>query len=374
MKLYLQVQELLSLARDYTHELSAGVVEVQEGLRLSREITSGLRMQDKRLELLSELFQSELPRYSDVATIDAFLFDALRDLFSLHPSNPTFVPLFGCLFRMLSGEAIDRLHADCSNQVLVAHVSCRAREDRARASIHSFPSDLDGTRHLIVVGDPSHAHGGFSVRYDGERIELPCRDSYEGHCEKCLHFYALLSSVSMPRLVYKLDDDVHLDDSDLFLTHIEDLLSRSIPYAGHVVSGWPHHRQMWHGWHLGKCLDKTFEAIGCQVPVASAFADGGFGYALAPQALEELSYAFFAHRASLEVPSIMYEDTTVGLFLQLAGIVPECIDYGATGLTSERHLMQLDLHCRWREYVDYEKRLILSLESHSLWDAFSSHG
>lgn len=366
-----QVWNLLALALDYTERLEQGTLEAQQGLELPGEMLQGLIQQRHRLAVLSQLFEREHRGQQDAGPIDRWLFDRLRDLWSLHPQNSAFQALMARLFLVLNGEPIQRLRQDLQGQWLVAHVSCQPRVDRAQASVESFPADTPGLRHLIVVGDPDHQAGGFLVDYDGTCLKLSCRDDYEGHCEKCLHLYGLLAWTAAPALLYKLDDDVALSRWDDFRAHLEDLQGAGAVYAGHVVAGSPNHRKFWHGWHLQKCRDAALESMGYQAPIASAYAEGGFGYALAPAALDALAYAYFTHRAFLESFTILYEDATVGLFLELAKIPLQAVYPPQTGLMSERHQAQIQLNLGWDAFQTRQQSTLVSLQDHPLLNIIS---
>jgi len=172
--------------------------------------------------------------------------------------------------------------------------------------------------------------------------------------------------VAAPRLIYKLDDDVLMESAEVFHSHLHDLLRNDVAYAGHPITGFPNHRKFWHSWHLGKCRSQNLEAIGYQAPIASQYAEGGFAYALGRRSLEELAYAFFTHQAFLAIGTILFEDVTVGLFLQVAGIALTPVAPYSSGLTSERHRMQRDLGKCWHEFRDREQAGLDALLQHPI--------
>lgn len=137
-------------------------------------------------------------------------------------------------------------------------------------------------------------------------------------------FYAIqhCKVLTSPKLLYKIDDDVLLESTDAFQAHLADLFQRDAIYAGSPVIGYPSHRNLWHGWHLGKCRSQALELIGCQAPVASRYADGGYGYALGSKALKELSYAFFTHQSFLNISSVKWMPI-IGQIGPLTSLTPD---------------------------------------------------
>lgn len=360
------VQEALEQALDYTERLEKLTLEATHDLPMPGEMVRGLSAQRQRLAELVGSFRDELGGSADGEAIDQWLFGRIGDVWSLHTQNEAFLPLCGHLFSLLSGEAAERLRRDLHDQVCILHISCRPRLDRAQRSIESFNSFEGDLRHLVVVGDPQGRRGGFRFTYEDSLLTLRWPDDYPGHCGKCLLSYALLALVAAPRLIYKLDDDVLLNAADVFAAHLQDLIRNEVVYAGHPVAGFPNHRKFWHGWHLGKCQSRDLEAIGYQAPIASQYAEGGLGYALGRRSLEELAYAFFTHQAFLGIGTILYEDVTVGLFLQVAGIALTPVAPFASGLTSERHRMQRDIEASWSHYAEREQAGLDALQQHPI--------
>lgn len=361
-----QVLEVLDQALDYTQRLESLNLEASDGLSMPEEMVRGLSAQRLRLAELVGSFRDELGRAEDPEAIDSWLFGRICDVWSLHAQNEAFLPLCSYLASLLSGDAAERLRQDLNERVCILHISCWPRVERAHRSIDSFATFDGDLHHLIVVGDPQGRRGGFRFSYEGSLLALCWPDDYEGHCGKCLHAYTLLSLVATPRLIYKFDDDVLLDVADVFGSHLQDLLRNDVAYAGHPVMGFPNHRKFWHGWHLGKCRSRNLEGIGYQAPMGSQYAEGGFAYVLGSRSLEELAYSFLTHQAFFAIGTILYEDATVGLFLQLAGIGLIPVAPFSSGLTSERHRMQRDLEISWRRFRSQEQVGLETLRQHPI--------
>ncbi len=72
------------------------------------------------------------------------------------------------------------------------------------------------------------------------------------------------------------------------------------------------HKEQWHGWHIGKCLDETVESRGYQFPLPDRYAAGGYGYALNRTGLEACSYMYLSMMGFFSMPSVGLEDAFVG--------------------------------------------------------------
>ena len=361
-----QVLEVLDQALDYTQQLERLTLDANEGLSMPSELAPGLSAQRLRLAELVGSFREDLAECDDPEAIDQWLFRRICAVWSLHVQNEGFLSLGSHLFALLSGDAAERLRQDLKDQVCILHIGCRPRVERAQRSIDSFKSLDSELLHLIAVGNPEGGAGGFRFSYGDSLLSLSCRDDYEGHCGKCLLAYTLLAMVAAPRLIYKVEDDIRLDSADLFRSHLHDLLRNDVAYAGHPVTAFPNHRQFWHGDHLGQCRNQNLDDISYQSPIGSQYADGGFAYVLGRRGLEEFAYAFVTHQAFLAIDSILFEDATVGLFLQMAGIGLTPVAPFSTGLTSERHRMQLDLASGGHRFTERQQAGLKSLRQHPL--------
>jgi len=361
-----QVLEVLDQALDYTQQLERLTLDANEGLSMPSELAPGLSAQRLRLAELVGSFREDLAECDDPEAIDQWLFRRICAIWSLHAQNEGFLSLGSHLFALLSGDAAERLRQDLKDQVCILHISCLPRVEQAQRSLDSFKSLDSELLHLIAVGNPEGREGGFRFSYGDSLLGLSCRDDYEGLCSKCLLAYTLLAMVAAPRLIYKFEDDIRLDSADLFRSHLHDLLRNDVAYAGHPVTGFPNHRQFWNGDHLGTCRNQNLDGLSYQAPIVSQYADGGFAYVLGRRGLEALAYAFVTHQAFLANDTILFEDATVGLFLQMAGIGLTPVAPFSTGLTSKRHRMQLDLASGGHRFTERQQAGLKSLRQHPL--------
>lgn len=262
-------------------------------------------------------------------------FAALRDAYSLEPQSHCVRTLFRALATAQSGSAGAELGQAVGKQLVVLHVSCRAKLDQARQSVRSFGGN-GAERHLIVLAADQPTSLGFS--YANGVLEIATSDAYEHLSDKVFLSLLILNLFTEARAVLKVDDDMQLVSRRLFNLWMAASAHLGHHYSGTIVGQDGFHRAgMWHGWHLGKCRDKSYENRGHQMPIQK-YAHGGRGYYLSGRSIDELAYAYLAHRAYFESRSILYEDATVGLFLMLAGIKAIHIPSKFMGLQTTQYL------------------------------------
>jgi hypothetical protein len=241
------------------------------------------------------------------------------------------------LFTCFSGDSAQRLREDTDGKVVHLHVSCHGRVEKAQESIRSFGSVQQDQVHVVVVGQSGKENPAFAFSYSDHLLMLSVPDDYESHATKCLHAFTIVALLCSPKLVIKLDDDIRMTSRKIFNSFIKNQLKSSADYFGVECSGTPAYLNMWHGWHIGKCLDQQYEQQGYQSHAPVSYADGGFSYAIRGRALSEIARSYLIHRSSMETSTILFEDVVVGLFLGQAGIQLESVNPLATGVTSERH-------------------------------------
>ena len=240
-------------------------------------------------------------------------FGMLRDMFSLFPRNDRFRHFLGELMKIELGEDVARLAGDCEGKTVILHVTCEPRLDSARASQESFGDD-DEFAHILVVGETRLAREGetpLRFSYADGMLRVPTPDSYEALHRKVFYALMLLDLLAAPRLVVKVDDNLHLRDRQSFLACLNRIEAEGFTYAGRAV-GSRMHKEQWHGWHIGKCLDETVESRGYQFPLPDRYAAGGYGYALNRTGLEACSYMYLSMMGFFSMPSVGLEDAFVG--------------------------------------------------------------
>ena len=244
----------------------------------------------------------------------------VRDVASLDPVNPYLVSILATLLRDARPEEAHDLGAHCADRDVVLHLCCRSRLHRAWASCSSFPENASDVAHVIVVGDMKKGSPRkLDFRWDGSVLSLPVSDSYEALADKVFYAFLVLHLLTRPRLVVKVDDDLHLGDKERFQAFRDGLFHAEVAYAGHVLRG--QHFQMPQGWHQGKCRRHSLHRMGYQIPFPGSYADGGFGYVLGQSGLEACFRMFMSMRAFFELDSVQLEDVFVGHAAQAAGLL-----------------------------------------------------
>lgn len=359
------IHDLLYQTLDYTIRLERVSLITQNGLRLPDELNKGIQVQQIQLQKLVDRFRTKELDLDDPIKLDSWLFRRVCDVWSLYPENDAFPSLIRKIIYELNGIDVLKLQTDLKDSFCIVHISCGLKIEEAKESVRSFASLGQEVRQIIVIADQTVDEGGFYLKYDGLTLTLNCPDSYEGHYKKCLNCYALLAIVSKPKLIFKVDDDIRLTDSWKFKSTLSQIANLNIMYAGVPISGKNNHRKFWHGWHIGKCKDKYYESIGYQAPIPPQYADGGSGYWLAQESLQELAYFYFLQQAFLNVRSILFEDVLVGLFLEQSGIklTNMCID-GC--LSSNGVLMQKDFGERYTQFITSRKAYKEILSDHPI--------
>lgn len=242
-------------------------------------------------------------------------FSSLRDTYSLFPKNASFRNLIGSLINSGNASASIRLAHDCRDRIVILHVTCEKYVDRAIASVNSFLSETEGKyHHIIAKGKPSKkckAATPMTFEYDGLFLTVPVSDSYEALHKKVFHSLMAINFASTPRMVVKLDDDLHLDNIEILDRTLEGIASTGSQYSGREV-GARVHADQWHGWHIGKCSSVDIESRGYTYPLPRAYAAGGYGYVLGSQALDAATNMYLSMKGFFEMKSVGLEDAYIG--------------------------------------------------------------
>lgn len=263
--------------------------------------------------------ESQLRRlYSLTADVDVARlqnkFQELRDCFSLFPGNHYVMEFLKDLLEIGNPEAVDRLRMDCDGKPVILHTSCCSRLHRAKQSLASFEGKPGDYHHIILVGQ-DHNHDDrstpLSLDYNGQLLTVPVPDNYESLHRKLFYAYMILDLLAAPRMVVKIDDDLILQDGEVFADCLQSVETKRSDYAGRVV-GQLGHQDQWHSWHIGKCSDPLLEERGYQYPLPRQYAAGGYGYILRPKGLSACSYMYLAMQAFFSMTSVGLEDVCVG--------------------------------------------------------------
>jgi hypothetical protein len=112
-------------------------------------------------------------------------------------------------------------------------------------------------------------------------------------------------------MVIKLDDDLHLEDMDIFDSVLTGVIERGSQYCGRRVGSLTHSGQ-WHGWHIGKCSSDGIESRGYTYPLPRSYAAGGYGYILRPQAIEAAANMYLGMKEFFNLKAVGLEDAYIG--------------------------------------------------------------
>jgi len=315
-------------------------MKIAKDLHLEREAFFGAI---KQSEVLDNLIK-ELITTNKNETFDQFQIGArLRNVFSLYPNNLNLLNAIYIIFRIKNLDVINKIQREISD-FLVVHISCESRIDKSLQSIESFSPTTPSESHIILMG--CDTADDFKISFLNNTIYAPVDDSYSGLYAKTMYLSFILSSLpEPPRLMAKLDDDICLNNRSQFDKVISNLMGSEYSYFGYPVLP-NHHKNYWHGWHVGKCSSPKVEMKGIQVPLPAKYAVGGAGYFLKKSAIKELSYCFLSQQEFISANCFMPEDALVGLHLQLAGY--------QLGSLREGYADNVGLSGRW--YHDFNER------------------
>jgi len=224
---------------------------------------------------------------------------------------------FGLLLELVSLLSAPALSAARSvlKPYVIAHVSCAARLDRARASSASFAeAESEDVAQIVIVGSPQ-AH---EFRFDplSRVLTVPTGDDYEHLPSKVIGAMAFLSLCGGVQGVLKVDDDHRLNSrSELArgfrrLAYGRPLQIGQLSRVG-VLGLHPR------AWHFGKTSDPRLNATPYTLPGTTRWANGANGYYLNDLALRVLlwSYVYFPEYIRIG----LYEDMTVSDLIERQG-------------------------------------------------------
>jgi hypothetical protein len=118
-----------------THGLLGAFRECGEGLDLPDEFFAGLIAQSALLDRLCALADKSGENLPLASKMDKICFRRLRDAYSLYPRNPFLWSFLRIYCQLLAGESASRLASAAKSKVVILHISCKDRIDRALASI-----------------------------------------------------------------------------------------------------------------------------------------------------------------------------------------------------------------------------------------------
>ncbi len=310
-------EELLAQSRAMVEEFSQSQAEliarVPRRQRWERPMYYNLRFAVRSAEAHLEQLEA-LTEAAEAAALCA-RFGQMRDVFSLFPRNTHLPAFLARLLELAAPEPAQRLRADCAGKRVILHTSCHPRLQESQQSVASFAGlGQDGYHHIILLGarEPRPEQDtGLSFGYDGQVLQVPAPDTYEGLHQKLFYAYMLLDLLTAPALVVKIDDNILMQDAARFAACLDRVADKGAALAGRRV-GTRRHQDQWHGWHLGKCADPVMETRGYQYPLPRDYAAGGYGYVLGREGLAACGYMYLAMKEFLAMPAVGLEDACVG--------------------------------------------------------------
>jgi len=221
-------------------------------------------------------------------------------------------------FREENREAIARFTDLVRDvDVIVLHLSCRARLHLALASAESFVERGRRLLNVIIVG---HETASFPPVYEFDAaskiLTVPAIDFYEGLGRKIGAAYRFLAFCGVNACILKVDDDIRCNQAVFKPSEIVDFAGRH-NYAGRVIDTRSGYFQRC--WHFGKCktaeLNKTpYSMIG-----HARYAEGP-AYVLSPRCVRIVarSSVFYCQ----EFDNYGFEDMAVGKILNSFRVFP----------------------------------------------------
>ncbi len=314
------LQKTEALYKTYAAEISHVISRVPRHIRPTRPLyhnirfcLSGPQQQIKYLKWLGE---------RDITTQELLNdFSSLRDAFSLFPKNDAFRSFLTALLKSEFPDACAMLERDCRDRIVVLHVTCAPRMGKAMKSVQSFGQD-DRFFHVVVVGQPglqTEQHTPLHLSYEDGVLTIPVPDSYEALHRKVFYALTLTDLITAPRMILKLDDNLHLNNRDDLLRVLDRIGTEDIAYAGRKVGDRAHEKQ-WHGWHIGKCANGDIERRGYQFPLPAQYGAGGYGYVLNRRGMAACTYMYLAMKSFFDMNSTGLEDAFVGHAADAAGL------------------------------------------------------
>jgi len=224
-------------------------------------------------------------------------------------------------FEILS--QLRRIVAD--SKLLVMHLSCRPRLEKALASMATFSEN--GLRNLIVVGQDDPEDTRYHFDADRRMLTVPAPDCYEGLSRKSAAAYRMLGFAALNICVLKVDDDIRAVPDGFDPRYIISLADAH-DYFGFLIDTRVVGFYRW--WHFGKCADAALNASPYSMIATADYARGP-AYVLSSRAVATLAQASIYYCRHFEIEG-GYEDLAVGKALNAYDIHPANFDLEEKGL------------------------------------------
>lgn len=253
------------------------------------------------------------------------LLDKARHLAALDVQDDRGFEIFMLSLAATNGAALDLLK-QWIKPLVVLHVSCEARLERAADSTASFNLlPADKVSQLTIVGGARSGTFDFDPRL--AILRLPEGDGYDQLPSKVIGAFFVLAATQRVDAVLKVDDDHRLRDPEaLIRTFRKVAASNGARLYGNIQRAWSygfHSRS----WHFDKCpglpVDRTpFTFLG---PVE--WIEGGSGYLINKAGLLTMLWAYIYFEQ--QIRHGLYEDMVAAeLISKLGGRIRMCSLHG----------------------------------------------
>jgi predicted O-linked N-acetylglucosamine transferase (SPINDLY family) len=199
-------------------------------------------------------------------------------------------------------------------------ITCEKYFKRA-LRLHAKLSALNVLPLRLVVGR------GAKVPAHADLLEVDAPDDYESLPKKVRA--AFVNAYERHGCaVFKIDDDLEINDDTRFVDDVRALIGGAVDYAGFEVGSPDHDRT----WHWNKCRDAVLNRMPYGKRFRGTWANGPFYY-LSASALR--AFALATLRFPSEIDGELYEDKFVGDTLRAEGIRLAPLPAGAAGVAAD---------------------------------------
>ena len=248
--------------------------------------------------------------------VDATKF--LRRAVQIAPEWLTAWDLYAHAFRTRNSDVLYQFDQTFrQSELLVVHISCKPRIEKAFSSATSFGGGGERVKNLVVVGSTVT---GNKFDFDPVRcvLTVPAGNSYEHLPIKMLETFCFLGLSSIICPILKVDDDVHCQSLPKLFADLPAIANSD--YGGRVFSR--HSRfDDCHFWHFGKCNGNDTNDKPDGFFFFQPYVTGPY-YWLGPSCLNLLWRAAVIHERYFKF-EIGLEDRAVGTVLNYYGVRPQ---------------------------------------------------
>jgi len=249
------------------------------------------------------------------------LLDTARQLAALDVQDDRGFEIFMLSLAVSNGATLDSL-SRWIKPLVVLHVSCEARLDRAadsNASFNRLPAEQ--VSQLTVVGGARRGTFDFDPRL--AVLRLPEGDGYDQLPSKVVAAFFILAATRRVEAVLKVDDDHRLKDPEALMRNFRKVAAKNEARVyGNIQRAWTygfHSRS----WHFDKCPGMPIDRIPFTFLGPVEWIEGGSGYLLNQAGLQIMLWAYIYFEQ--QIKHGLYEDMVTGdLISKLGGQIHMC--------------------------------------------------